>query len=81
VKSCFILEIRVPISSKKYESYEAAYAILWKGLEDCVKEDDTNLIINDLTTYQSILGLESNRQFLMNLPESIREFYRFNELI
>lgn len=71
----------VPVSSKKYESYEAAYAILRKGLEDCVKEDDTNLIINDLTTYQSILGLESNRQFLMNLPENIREFYRFNELI
>lgn len=46
-----------------------------------MKEDDTNLIINDLTTYQSILGLESNRQFLMNLPENIREFYRFNELI
>lgn len=72
---------KVPICYKKYESYEAAYAILRKGLEDCVKEDDINLIINALTTCQSILGLESNRQFLMNLPESIREFYCFNELI
>ena len=72
---------KVPICYKKYESYEAAYAILRKGLENCVKEDDINLTINALTTYQSILGLESNRQFLMKLPESIREFYRFNELI
>lgn len=72
---------KVPICSKKYESYKKAYDILKKGLVSCTKEDDTNLIINDLTTYQCILGSESNHQFLRNLPESIREFYRFNEFI
>ena len=68
---------KVPKWAKKYVSYKTAYAILKKGLEGCAKEDGTNLIINDLTTYQCILGLESNHQFLQNLPESIREFYRF----
>lgn len=77
----FNFEDRVPICAEKYESYKTAYSILKKGLEGCVKEDDTNLIINDLTTYQCILGSESNHQFLQNLPESIREFYRFNEFI
>ena len=72
---------KVPKCAKKYDSYETAYAILKKGLEGCAKEDDTNLIINDLTTYQCILGSESNHQFLQNLPESVREFYRFNEFI
>ena len=72
---------KVPICAKKYESYKKAYDILKKGLVGCAKEDDTNLIINDLTTYQCILGSESNHQFLRNLPESIREFYRFNEFI
>ena len=74
----FNFEDRVPICAKKYESYKTAYSILKKGLEGCVKEDDTNLIINDLTTYQCILGSESNHQFLQNLPESIRRFYRFD---
>ena len=77
----FNFEDRVPICAKKYESYKTAYSFLKKGLEGCVKEDDTNLIINDLTTYQCILRSESNHQFLQNLPESIREFYRFNEFI
>ena len=77
----FNFEDRVPICAKKYESYKTAYSILKKGLEGCVKKDDTNLIINDLTTYQCILGSESNHQFLRNLPQSIREFYRFNEFI
>ncbi|MBQ2550803.1 MAG: hypothetical protein II560_06300 [Bacteroidales bacterium] len=77
----FNFEDRVPICAKKYESYKTAYSFLKKGLEGCVKEDDTNLIINDLTTYQCILRSESNHQFLQNLPERIREFYRFNEFI
>lgn len=77
----FNFEDRVPICAKKYESYKTAYSILKKGLEGCVKKDDTNLIINDLTTYQCILGSESNYQFLQNLPESIRQFYRFDEII
>ena len=72
---------KFPKYAKKYESYKDAYTILRKGLEGCAKEDDTNLIINDLTTYQCILKSESNHIFLLNLPESIREFYRFNEFI
>lgn len=72
---------KVPKCAKKYESYKDAYTILRKGLEGCAKEDNTNLIINELTTYQCILGSELNHQFLLNLPESIREFYRFNEFI
>ena len=72
---------KVPKCAKKYESYKTAYTILKKGLESCAKEDNTNLIINDLTTYQCILRSESNHQFLKNLPESVREFYRFNEFI
>lgn len=72
---------KVPISTRKYDSYEKAYEVLKKGLESCAKKDGTGLVINDLTTYQCILRSESNRHFLRNLPENIREFYRFNELI
>lgn len=72
---------KVPICSKKYESYKTAYSKLREGLARCAKEDRIGLIINDLTTYRSLLHSESNKQFLKNLPKSIREFYRFDESI
>lgn len=71
---------RVPKASDKYQSYKDAYSILQKGLARCAEEDDKRLIINNLTTYQSVLGSEANHKFLMNLPESIRQFYRFDEI-
>lgn len=72
---------RVPKASDKYQSYKNAYGILQKGLARCAEEDDTGLIINNLTTYQCVLGSKLNHKYLMNLPESIRQFYRFDEII
>ena len=69
---------RVPKASDKYKSYKDAYSILQKGLARCAEEDDTGLIINNLTTYQCVLGSEANHKYFMNLPESIRQFYRFD---
>ena len=66
---------------KQYQSYKDAYSILQKGLAHCAEEDGKGLIINNLMTYQSVLGSEANHKFLMNLPESIRQFYRFDEII
>ncbi len=76
----FKFEARVPVGPRKYKSYKDAYAILKEGLARCVTEDETGLIINNLTTYQSILALPANHKFLMNLPKSIRQFYRFDEI-
>ena len=70
---------RVPKAFRKYQSYKDAYNILKKGLARCADEDNTELIINDLTTYQCVLSSEANHEFLRNLPESIRQFYRFDE--
>ena len=72
---------RVPKASDKYQSYKNAYGILQKGLARCAEEDDTGLIINNLTTYQCVLGSKLNHKYRMNLPESIRQFYRFDEII
>lgn len=72
---------RVPKAFDKYQSYKDAYSILQKVLARCAEEDGKRLIINNLTTYQSVLGSEANHKFLMNLPESIRQFYRFDEII
>ena len=71
---------RVPKASDKYQSYKNAYGILQKGLARCVEEDETRLIINNLTTYQSILALTANHKFLKTLPQNIRQFYRFDEI-
>ena len=72
---------KVPKASGKYQSYKDAYGILQKGLARCAEEDGMGLIINNLTTYQCVLGSDANHTFLMNIPESIRQFYRFDEII
>ena len=69
---------RVPKAYDKFQSYNNAYGILQKGLARCVEEDEIELTINNLTTYQSVLGSKANHKYLMNLPESIRQFYRFD---
>lgn len=72
---------RVSVAPRKYQSYKEAYAILKEGLARCAEEDGTGLIINNLTTYQCVLASKANHKFLMNLPKSIRQFYRFDEII
>jgi hypothetical protein len=76
----FYFDDRIPNGRKKFNSYREAYSILKKGLTLCAEEDKTGLIINHLSTYQSILAVTKNHGFLMKLPESIREFYHFKEL-
>jgi hypothetical protein len=64
------------MTKKKFEGYKEIYTSLKKGLAESAKEDNINLTINDLITYQQIFALEENRSFVNNLPENIRQFYR-----
>lgn len=61
---------------KKLEGYKEIYTSLKEGLAESAKEDNINLTINDLITYQQIFALEENCSFVNNLPENIRQFYR-----
>ena len=68
-------------SEDKLETYKEAYSALREGLIRCAQEDDVELIINDVTTYQSVLGKKKNHSFVENMPKSIRELYKFEILL
>lgn len=72
---------KVPRCNKKYNSYKDAYATLKEGLQHCAEEDKSGLLINDLTTYQCVLGIKQNEAFLNKLPDRVREFYCLNCLL
>lgn len=72
---------KVSIGKKKMEAYSTAYSKLKEGLNNCVKEDEIKLEINDLTTYQEVLLMKKNKEFLKNMPENVRVFYRYNTLL
>lgn len=72
---------RVPNATNKKNSYNSAYMELRKGLKRCSEDDQTGIVVNELATYQGVLENEKNKHFLKNLPKSIREFYRFNDLV
>lgn len=72
---------RVPNATNKKNSYNSAYMELRKGLKRCSEDDQTGIVVNELATYQGVLENEKNKHFLKNLPRSIREFYRFNDLV
>lgn len=71
----------VNIGKKKLEAYSTAYSKLKEGLKNCVEGDEIKLEINDLTTYQEVLHMEENKEFLKNMPENVRVFYRYNTLL
>lgn len=68
-------------ASDKLDSYKEAYEHLKEGLQNCVEDDikgkDVKLTIMDMMTYQSVLGLDDNRDFLKNMSEKIKQYYRF----
>ena len=86
-KNVFLGEIlfnfsdRVPDAVKKLESYQTAYGYLREGLQRCANEDcKGRLQILPIATYQEVLCMEENKQYLKNLPPRVSQYYRFNEL-
>jgi len=70
----------VPIGNEKFIAYNNAYSQLRTGLNNCAKDDKLNICINQLVSYQEILRLKKNKDFLTNLPEKIKQFYRLDNL-
>jgi hypothetical protein len=71
----------VPKCKDRLESYQNAYKQLKDGLQACADQDCPNqMMILNLMTYQSVLGMAENEKFLVNLPETIRMYYRFDGL-
>ena len=59
------------------DSYKEIYSSLKDALEQFVKDDQIELKINDIITYQKIFELEENKEYLERLPERIRKFYLY----
>lgn len=64
-------------SHQMFISYEEIYSSLKDALEQIVKDDQIELTINNIITYQEIFGLDKNREYLERLPERIRKFYLY----
>ncbi len=72
---------KVPGASQKLQSYSRAYSSLREGLQACADEDcGGQLQIAPITTYQEVIGMKENMNYLERMPERIREYYWYNKL-